>query len=106
VSGWWTARRRLRQRERALATAVFSLAASKAGLDARLRQSSPLLLTTTGFGLGLAAGRASRRGRRLPLPRLHGLLLTNLDKAVALLLAWAMRGRGRPFHPTPKGDSP
>jgi hypothetical protein len=102
MSGWWAARRQLRQREQALAPAMRSLAASKAGLDARFRQCSPLLLTASGFGLGLAAGRASRRRVRLPLPRLYGLLLANLDKALPLLLAWAMRGGGRPFHPTAK----
>ena len=108
MSGWWAARRQLQRRERALAPAVRGLVASKAGLDERLRQISPALLTATGFGLGLAAGRASRY--RLPMPRLSGLLLTNLDQAVALLLAWAMGGGSRRFHPTPpstaKGDTP
>ena len=98
MRGWWAARRRLQRRARALAPAMRKLATSKAGLDTRLGQFSPVLLTGAGFGLGLAAGRASRRP--LPLPRLHGLLLANLDKAVTLLLAWAIRGASRSVHPT------
>lgn len=99
--GWWEARRRLRQRERALGPATQELAASKAALDGQLRRFSPVLLTGASFGLGLAAGRASRHRRRLPLPRLSALLLPHIDKAVALLLAWALRGSRAPFTPTP-----
>lgn len=111
MTGWWTARQRLQQRQRALAPAIHNLAVSKAGLDARLRQASPLLLTGAGFGLGMAAGRASHRRHRLPLPRLNSLLIANLDKALALLLALTIRGGGRLSNPptpetTSEGDLP
>ena len=110
MTGWWAARQRLRQRERELGPALGCLAVSKARLDARLGRASPALLTGLGFGLGVAAGQASRRGRPVQLPGLYGVLLAHLDKAITLLLAWAVRGGGRPFDPTPvltpKGDAP